>query len=122
LTIGRPECKTQPQAGTPALFIVRREAEGMALFNPSNRTESPAHERVYAIFEVWYTLVDLAAALLFVFGSVLFFWSDTRTPATWMFVIGSVCFALKPTIRLMREVKLLRMGKIERLAERETEL
>ena len=94
----------------------------MALFNPSNRTESPAHERVYAIFEVWYTLVDLAAALLFVSGSVLFFWSDTQTPATWMFVVGSVCFALKPTIRLMREVKLLRMGKIERLAERETEL
>lgn len=94
----------------------------MPLFQPSNPTDSPEHERIYAIFEIWYTAVDLSAALLFVAGSVLFFWPETRIPATWMFVVGSVCFALKPTIRLMREIKFLRMGKIERLAEREDEI
>jgi YrhK-like protein len=91
----------------------------MTFFHPSNRTDSPKHERIYAVFEIWYTVVDLTAALLFVIGSILFFLPETRIPATWMFVIGSVCFALKPTIRLMREIKFLRMGKIERLAERE---
>ncbi len=94
----------------------------MAFFSPSNRTLSPEHERIYAIFEVWYTVVDLAAALLFVAGSVLFFWSETQTTATWMFLIGSICFALKPTIRTTREIKFLSMGKIERLARREKEI
>jgi len=94
----------------------------MAFFSPSTRTSTPEHERVFALFEIWYTAVDLAAALLFVVGSVLFFWDETKFTATWMFVIGSICFALKPTIRLLREVKFLRMGKIERLAKREIEL
>ncbi len=61
----------------------------MAVFTPSNKTLSPEHERVYALFEIWYTVVDLAAALLFVVGSVLFFWDETQFTATWMFVIGS---------------------------------
>lgn len=33
-------------------------------------------------------------------------------------MIGSFCFAAKPTIRLIREIKLYRMGKYETLAER----
>jgi hypothetical protein len=53
---------------------------------------------------------------------VLFFWSETQTTATWMFLIGSICFALKPTIRTTREIKFLSMGKIERLARREKEI
>ncbi len=94
----------------------------MPMFQPSTRTLSPEHERIYALFEVWYTIVDTSAALLFIGGSILFFWTETEITATWMFLIGSVCFALKPTIRLMRELKFLRMGKIERLAEREIEI
>ena len=94
----------------------------MPFFSPSNQTLSSEHERVYALFEVWYTVVDLTAALCFVAGSILFFWPETQNSATCLFVVGSVCFALKPTIRLMRELKFLRMGKIERLAEREVEL
>lgn len=94
----------------------------MPMFQPSTRTLSPEHERIFALFEVWYTIVDTSAALLFIGGSILFFWMETEITATWMFLIGSVCFALKPTIRLMRELKFLRMGKIERLAEREIEI
>lgn len=101
---------------------LERKAERMTLFHPSNQVQTPEHERIYAVFEIWYTAVDMTAALLFVIGSVLFFWPSAETPAIWCFLVGSVCFALKPTIRLMREVKFLRMGKIEQLARRETEI
>lgn len=91
----------------------------MKLFNPSNRSKSPKHERLYAIYEVWYTAVDFAAAFLFVIGSVFFFWADTETLATWMFLVGSICFALKPTIRLVRELHYLSLGDFDQLATRE---
>lgn len=90
----------------------------MQLFHPENRNRSENHKRIYALYEVWYTTVDFAAALSFVVGSVLFFWESTQTAATWLFLIGSFCFALKPTIRLLRELKFLEMGKLDRLAER----
>jgi hypothetical protein len=83
----------------------------MKIFQPKNNVESPEHERIYAIYEVWYTVVDFLAASLFLVGSVLFFWSSTQMPAIWMFVIGSICFALKPTLWLMRELSHLRMKK-----------
>lgn len=91
----------------------------MKIFHPNNRYASPEHERIYALYEIWYTLVDFLAASLFVVGSVLFFWSSTQVPATWMFVIGSLCFALKPTLRLMRELTYLRMKKYATLAQHE---
>jgi hypothetical protein len=88
----------------------------MKIFQPQNNSASPEHERIYAIYEVWYTAVDFLAASLFLVGSVLFFWSSTQMPATWLFVIGSLCFALKPTLRLMRELTYLRMKKYAALA------
>jgi hypothetical protein len=89
----------------------------MKIFQPHNSTASPEHERIYAIYEVWYTAVDFLAASLFLVGSVLFFWSSTQTPAIWLFVIGSLCFALKPTLRLMRELSYLRLKKYSALAQ-----
>ncbi len=91
----------------------------MALFNPKNRTQSHEHRRIYALYEVWYTAVDFGAALSFVIGSILFFSDSTMTAATWLFLIGSILFAAKPTIRLLREIKYLRMGNYEALAERQ---
>lgn len=88
----------------------------MQIFHPQNNSASPEHERIYAIYEVWYTAVDFLAASLFLVGSVMFFWSSTQMPATWLFVIGSLCFALKPTLRLMRELTYLRMKKYVALA------
>lgn len=90
----------------------------MRLFHPENRTTDVRSQRLYAAFEVWYTVVDFAAALCFIVGSVLFFDEDTATTATWMFLSGSLCFALKPTLRLVRELRLLKMGDTARLAER----
>jgi hypothetical protein len=91
----------------------------MALFNPDNRSKTPEHQRIYALFEIWYTTVDFAAAFLFIAGSILFFWESTQTIATWLFLVGSVCFALKPTLRLARELKYLQMGDVKTLAERD---
>ena len=92
----------------------------MQLFHPEARTRSAKHKRIYAYYELWYTVVDFMAAIAFLIGSVLFFWEATQTEATWLFVIGSVCFALKPSIRLAREIRYLQLGNFETLAERDS--
>lgn len=73
---------------------------------------------MYALFEIAYTLVDFGAALCFIVGSVFFFYDTLVFPGTWLFLIGSILFAAKPTLRLVRELKLLRMGDYADIAER----
>ena len=90
----------------------------MALFDPNARNRSETHRRLYALYEIWYTTIDFGAALCFVIGSVLFFSASTQTAATWFFLVGSLLFAAKPTLKLWREIKLYRMGKTEKLADR----
>ncbi|MBV7408363.1 YrhK family protein [Maritimibacter sp. DP1N21-5] len=92
----------------------------MPLFHPDNRTRSEASRKLYARYEVAHTGVDFLAAACFLIGSFLFFSNTTQYAATWLFVIGSLAFAAKPTIRLIREVKLYRLGDLETLAERDT--
>ena len=88
------------------------------LFQPNARNRSEEHQRVYAAYELWYTAVDVAAAVSFVAGSLLFLGETTRTAGTWMFVAGSVFFLLKPVIRLMRELRFVALGDMKTLAER----
>lgn len=90
----------------------------MQLFRHENRERNHETRRVYAIFELVYTVVDFSAAVFFFVGSVLFFWKSTETAAIWLFVIGSLLFAAKPSLRLAREIKLVSMGNFESLAER----
>ena len=90
----------------------------MQLFRHRNREKTAETRRVYAMFELVYTLVDFGAAFCFLVGSVLFFWKAYETPAVWFFTVGSLLFFAKPSIRLAREVKLLSMGDYETLAER----
>jgi hypothetical protein len=59
-------------------------------------------DRVHSRYQTTFLLVDFAAALLFVVGSVLFFYPERQTSATWCFLIGSIFFAFKPTLRLAR--------------------
>ncbi|MCA2010833.1 YrhK family protein [Cereibacter sphaeroides] len=87
------------------------------LFHPRNRDASPDHARIWAAYEIAYTLVDFCAAGLFVVGSILFLWPETTTTATWLFIIGSVFFGLKPTIRLVRELKLVSLGHMQEVAK-----
>jgi hypothetical protein len=86
------------------------------LFDPRNRDISPATARRYARYEVLHTVADFTAAALFIVGSILFFFEATTAIGTWAFLVGSVCFALKPTIRLAREAWLTKQHEIERLA------
>ena len=90
----------------------------MKLFHHDNRPKGRAAHDLWARYEIAYTLVDFGAAFSFVVGSVLFFFDSTQIPATWLFLIGSILFAAKPTIRLVREIKLYRMGDYDDLAQR----
>ncbi len=90
----------------------------MKMFRNERRDNSEAHRRLYARFELAYTVVDFMAAFCFVVGSVMFFSPDWQTPATWFFVIGSLLFAAKPSLRLVREIKLYRLGDVKDLASR----
>jgi hypothetical protein len=59
-------------------------------------------DRVHNRYQTVFLLVDFAAALLFVVGSILFFYPERQASATWCFLIGSIFFAFKPTLRLAR--------------------
>jgi hypothetical protein len=67
----------------------------MKLFDPRQKHASAKHAELYAAYEPAFTAVDFAAAFLFIIG-------------TWLFLIGSIFFGLKPTIRLIREWRLLK--------------
>ena len=90
----------------------------MAIFRHENRTRSERARRYYAASEILHTAVDFVAALSFLVGSILFFWKSLETAAISLFVIGSFFFAMKPTIRLVRELRLAAMGDEADLAGR----
>lgn len=87
----------------------------MKFFNPNNRTASEVHQKISAVFTLIYTLIDFSAAVLFVWGSILFFNENTTYQATWMFLIGSIFFGLRPTTTLIRELIYLRLGDYEQV-------
>ncbi len=79
------------------------------MFDPRRATESPRHAEVYGRYQIIYTLVEFAAAVAFVIGSVFFFYTSLSVPADWLFLIGSVLFAVRPTITVLRESHLARL-------------
>ncbi|RYH04252.1 hypothetical protein EU805_02440 [Salipiger sp. IMCC34102] len=82
--------------------------------------DHPRKKRIYATYELAHTVVDLMAAICFVVGSALFFFPAYETSALWFFLIGSILFAVKPTLRFSREVHLARIGDTGDLAKRES--
>lgn len=90
------------------------------LFDSPRHEHTPEQRRFYALTEIAYTAVDFGAALCFIVGSIFFFYESLTFAATWLFLIGSVLFAAKPSIRLWRELKLLKMGDYKDLAQRKT--
>ncbi len=89
----------------------------MRLFHPATRDLSARHAEIWATYELAYTIVDFFAAGMFVVGSALFFFPADAVPATWLFLVGSICFGLKPTIRLARELRLLSLGEVDKVAD-----
>lgn len=90
----------------------------MALFSPENGGRSERTRRIWAAFELVYTIVDFGAALCFIVGSVMFFYAGWQTTGTWFFLVGSIMFAAKPSLRLAREIRLARLGDTKDLAKR----
>ena len=86
----------------------------MTLFDPTNSSHSGRHRRLWAVTELARTLVDFTAAALFTIGSLLFFSESTQRSATWLFLAGSLLFGVKPTIRLIREVRFLAFDRERR--------
>ncbi|MEM9197749.1 MAG: YrhK family protein [Pseudomonadota bacterium] len=79
------------------------------MFKPHLFNATPEHRQVYGLYERIYTLVDVAAAWLFIVGSIMFFSATWERTGTWFFLIGSICFAARPTVRLLRELHLSRL-------------
>ncbi|SNY93845.1 YrhK-like protein [Cohaesibacter sp. ES.047] len=89
----------------------------MKIFQHDAPNRSRQHTQIYAVYELAYSLVDLGAALLFIIGSVMFFYHSWLIPGTWCFLIGSVLFAVKPSLRFAREVHYLVVGDRDDLAD-----
>lgn len=87
------------------------------VFRPDLNVQSEEAKVFYARVEVAYTVANFVAAILFLVGSALAFWPSTGTISTWMFIYGSIVFAIKPTLSAWREIKLYRMGDVTRLAK-----
>ncbi len=90
----------------------------MKLFRASIQTQSAKSRRIYAAFEILDTIIAFLAALSFLVGSVLFLWKEYEITAAWFFIIGSLFFCLKPTMRLLREIRLASLGDAKDLADR----
>jgi len=74
------------------------------------------HGALYAQYQAIYDGVDALAAIAFIIGSALFFSESTKTIATWLFLIGSVFFAVRPLVHLVRDIHL---GRLPEQAEAE---
>jgi len=80
----------------------------MKLFDPRLSDLTPAHISIAWRYQVVRTLVDFGAAVCFVIGSAFFF-ASTTTAADWLFLAGSILFAFKPTIDVVRSMHLNRL-------------
>lgn len=90
----------------------------MILFNPDTSSRSTRHRKLYAAYELVFTIIEFTAGMLFLVGSWMFFYASLQNPAIWCFVIGSACFVIGPSLKLAREVHYAMIGDFEDLAER----
>lgn len=59
-------------------------------------------------YEVLSIVNDFFIALWFLAGSIIFLYPSLEKVAAWLFIIGSVQFLIRPTIRLMAHLHLQR--------------
>jgi hypothetical protein len=82
---------------------------------------SSEHAAIQHRYQVIYDFNDLFAGALFTVGSVLFFWDSTHTIGTWLFLIGSILFVVRPSISYLREQALMRQTKKQTTQEPRSE-
>ena len=83
----------------------------MKLLDPALRDFSPRHLEIYWRYQVVRTAVDFGAAMCFIIGSAFFFFASLTMAADWFFLSGSILFAVKPTIDMIRSVHLRRLPR-----------
>lgn len=81
----------------------------MKLFSQGLRDASPSHEEIVRRYEIGRTVVEFLAAATFIVGSIFFFYESLLYAGTWLFLIGSILFAVRPSIRLLLELHLARL-------------
>ncbi|MFM2484902.1 YrhK family protein [Celerinatantimonas yamalensis] len=81
-----------------------------SIFNPALRHLTSDHIKVSARYDLFYAINDALAGVLFVIGSIFFFWSDTQDAGTWLFLIGSILFTVRPGIKISRNLHLRRVS------------
>ncbi|MBO0804042.1 MAG: YrhK family protein [Nocardiopsaceae bacterium] len=81
----------------------------MRILDPTLHDLTPRHLEIFWRYQVVRTGVDFSAACCFVIGSIFFFYESLSTPADWLFLIGSILFAVKPTIDMVRSLHLKRL-------------
>lgn len=79
------------------------------LFDHTIRSASPDHAEIVRRYELYRTVVEFLAALMFIIGSIFFFYESLLFAGTWLFLVGSIFFAVRPTIRLLLELHLARL-------------
>lgn len=84
-------------------------ATEMKFLDPALKDLSPRHLEIYWRYQVVRTGVDFGAAMCFVIGSAFFFFVSMARAADWLFLFGSILFAVKPTIDMIRSLHLRRL-------------
>jgi hypothetical protein len=79
------------------------------LYDPRLITASPRHAGIYAVYEHVYAWADAAAAVAFIVGSIFFLYPDLKHPGEWLFVVGSVLFAVVPLAKHLQAVHMRRL-------------
>jgi hypothetical protein len=70
---------------------------------------TPKHSAVYRDYQIVRVVVAFCAAACFVAGSVFFLLPISPTVSAGLFLAGSILFAVKPTIDLLRSFHLRRI-------------
>jgi len=83
------------------------------LFRTCRFDQTQRHREVYSMYELIYSGVDLLAAIAFIVGSIFFFYQSLMEAGTWLFLIGSIFFALRPSVRMLRELHLAALSRNE---------
>ena len=69
------------------------------------------HNALKKIYVTLHLLADFTASLLFVLGSILFLYPTWIKMGTWFFIIGSLFFLAKPTLKLVHSLHLKILDK-----------
>lgn len=84
----------------------------MAIFESIDVSKlSEDKRKKFAKYELYLTFCELIGGLTFIIGSFLFLNEATTLAGTYLFIIGSFFFALRPTLKFVREYHLFHNQK-----------